>query len=137
MTMKRLLLVAALVLIPAMAAFAGMSYPMVCSSCGFSSRVQIGGAKKFEQMTGYCAECKKFVYVKWDRGGTKPEPIAKVWDSTSGESVEIYKCPDCSKPVIPLRASAAGKEGPGFDHCPKCGKKTFEVDKKQGIIIFD
>ena len=49
----------------------------------------------------------------------------------------IRKCPDCPKPFIPLRRKAADQKGPGFDHCPKCGKRTFQVDKAEGIIMFD
>ena len=120
-----------------MAALAGMDYPMKCTNCGYSSRVSVGGGKGFEQITGYCQESKKFVYITWKRGEKKPEPMAKVWDSTTGKMIEVYKCPDCEKPFIPLRAKAADIDGPGFDHCPKCGKQTFKVDKDKGIIAFD
>jgi hypothetical protein len=139
--MKRtcLLSAAAFVLVAAAAtaAFAAIGYPMQCTSCGFSARVQIGGIRRFERMTAYCADCKKFVYIQWERGAKKPEPIAKVWDSASGESLDVFKCPECSKPVLPLRSNVEQADGPGFDRCPKCGKKTFQVDKKQGIIMVD
>lgn len=137
MTKKTLFVVLAIVLVPAMAAHAGMDYPMKCTSCGYSSRVQIGGGMRFNQMTGFCTESKKFVYLRWNRGAKKPEPAAKVWDSATGERIDLYKCPDCTKPFLPLRAKAATIEGPGFDHCPKCGKQTFQLDKDKGIIAFD
>jgi DNA-directed RNA polymerase subunit RPC12/RpoP len=137
MTKQIPLLALAIVLIPAMAALAGMDYPMKCTNCGYSSRVQIGGGRGFEQITGYCTESKKFVYLRWDRGKKKPEPMAKVWDSATGRIIEVYKCPDCAKPFIPLRVKAPDTSGPGFDHCPKCGKRTFQVDKDEGIIAFD
>ncbi len=127
----------AIVLVPAMVALAGMDYPMKCTNCGYASRVQIGGGRRFEQLTGFCAESGKFVYLQWTRETKKPEPAAKVWDSATGEMLELYKCPDCAKPFIPLRRKAAGAEGPGFDHCPKCGKQTFHVNKAEGIIAFD
>lgn len=129
--------VLAFVLIPAMVAPAGTGYPMKCKHCGFSATVMIGGGMGFHQITGFCVESGKFVYLTWKRGTKKPEPMAKVWDSASGKMIEIYKCPDCDKPFIPLRLNAADRHGPGFDHCPKCGKRTFQVDKSKGIMMFD
>ena len=137
MTTRTSFLALAILLISAMAAFAGTGYPMKCQNCGYSTRVMIGGGIGFEQLTGFCVESGKFVYLKWDRGTKKPEPIAKVWDSATGQMIEVYKCPDCPKPFIPLRHKAADRNGPGFDHCPKCGKQTFKVDKAEGIIMFD
>lgn len=125
------------VLLSASAAWAGMDYPMKCSNCGYATRVQIGGGRGFGQISGFCVESQKFVYLKWNRGAKKPEPAAKVWDSTSGEMLEIYTCPECPKPFVPLRLKAANAGGPGFDHCPKCGKPTFQVEKSKGIIAFD
>jgi DNA-directed RNA polymerase subunit RPC12/RpoP len=128
----------AMVLLPAMLAFAGMAYTMKCTSCGYTSAVQIGGAKKFEQITGFCPDSMKFVYLKWNRGEKPPEPVAKVWDSASGKTIDLYKCPDCSKPFMPLQTKgSADTKSPGFDRCPKCGKPTFEMDKTKGVMIFD
>ena len=137
MTKKTFLVALAIVLIPSMAAFAGMGYFMKCTNCGYSSDVQIGGGRRFEQITGFCVDSMRFVYLRWNRGAKRPQPIATVWDAATGEKIEVYKCPDCTKPFIPLRVKAATTEGPGFDHCPKCGKKTFQVDKKKGIIAYD
>ena len=89
------------------------------------------------RITGFCVETGKFVYLQWKRGEKKPEPMAKLWDSATGEMIEIYKCPDCPQPFIPLRRKANDADGPGFDHCPKCGKQTFQVDKAEGILMFD
>jgi len=91
----------------------------------------------FNQITGFCVETGKFVYLQWKRGEKKPEPMAKVWDSATGKMIELYKCPDCPQPFIPLRRKANDADGPGFEHCPKCGKQTFQVDKDEGIIAFD
>ena len=137
MTTRTLLAALAIVLIPATAALAGMSFPMKCQNCGYSCRVQIGGGRGFEQLTGFCVESGKFVYLQWKRGTKKPESLGQVWDSATGELTEVYKCPDCPKPFIPLRRKAADAGGPGFDHCPKCGQRTFQVDKSEGIIAFD
>ena len=135
---KKILLVAlAIVLSQAMVAFAGMGYTMKCSNCGYSSAVQVGGGMQFEQITGFCMDSMKFVYLRWNRGEKKPEPIFTIWDSATGEKIGVYKCPDCPKPFMPLRAKQADAEGPGFDRCPKCGKQTFQVDKSKGIIAYD
>ena len=134
---KQILFAAAALLVLSAAAFAGMDYPMKCANCGYATRVQIGGGRGFEQITGYCPESKKFVYITWKRGEKKPEPMARVWDSATGRTIEIHKCPDCAKPFIPLRLKPASADGPGFSHCPKCAKPSFQVDKKEGIIAFD
>ena len=114
-----------------------LGYPMKCTNCGYSSQVLIGGGMGFHQITGFCPESKKFVYVTWKRGEKKPNPIAKVWDSANGEMIEVYKCPDCTKPFMPLRLKPTDMNSPGFDCCPKCGKHTFNVEKGKGIMMFD
>jgi DNA-directed RNA polymerase subunit RPC12/RpoP len=137
MTKKILLVALAIVLFPAMDAFAGMGYEMKCSSCGFSSELRVGGGMMFDQITGFCVDSMKFVYLQWKRGEKKPAPVAQVWDSSSGKKIDLYKCPDCPKPFMPLQATQADAEGPGFNCCPKCGKQTFKVDKEKGIIAYD
>ena len=137
MTQRTSLMALAVVLIPAMTVLAGTGYPMECKKCGFSAEVMIGGGMRFEQITGFCVESGKFVYLQWNRGTKKPEPIAKLWDSATGKMIELYKCPDCPTPFTPLRLKDADMDGPGFNHCPKCGKKTFKVDKSKGIMMFD
>jgi len=135
---KKILLVAlAMVLFPAVTAFAGMGYTMKCGNCGYSSAVNIGGGRMFDQITGFCVDSMKFVYVQWKRGEKKPAPVAQVWDSASGKKIDLYKCPNCPKPLMPLQATQADIEGPGFNSCPKCGKQTFQVDKSKGIVAYD
>jgi len=137
MTRKTLFVALALAFIPTITGLAGTIYPMKCTDCGYSSQVQIGGGRLFEQITGFCPESEKFVYVTWKRGTKKPEAIAKVWDSATGKMIELFKCPDCSKPFMPLRLKTIDRNGPGFDSCPKCGKQTFKVEDKNRIILFD
>lgn len=137
MTKRSLLMAAVLVLVAAVAALAGLDYPMKCSTCGYASRVQIGGGMQFDQLTGFCGNCGKFVYVKWNRGATKPQPVSRVQDPRTGKVIEYYKCPHCAKPFVPYPVGAADTNGPGFDRCPKCGKRTFRVEKDKGIIAFD
>ena len=136
MTKRTSLMALATVLISAMTTFAGTGYHMKCDNCGFSSEVLIGGGMAFEQITGFCVESGKFVYLTWRRETKKPEPMAKVWDSATGEMIELYRFPDCPKPVMALRLDA-DENGPGFDHCPKCSKQTFRVDRSKGIMSFD
>ena len=140
MVKKTLFLTLAFVFVPLALVLAGTDFAMKCKNCGYASRVKVGGGMRFEQITGYCTNCQKFVYVTWDRKQktSKPNPTAKVWDSATGAVVELYPCPHCSKTFLPLRKkSGGGGLNPGFDNCPKCGKATFEVDKKAGIMMYD
>jgi hypothetical protein len=137
MTKKTTLMALAIVFACVSISFAGTGYPMKCGKCGFEAEVMIGGGRRFEQLTGFCVESGKFVYLTWDRGAKQPEPMAKVWDSATGKVIELYKFPDCPQPIMPLQLDAADREGPGFKHCPKCGKPTFHIDKSKGIMMFD
>jgi hypothetical protein len=134
MSKTTLLMAMALVLAPAMNALAGMDYAMKCESCGFEADVRIGGGRKFEQITGFCANSMKFVYLRWKRGEKGPEPIGKVWDSAAGKTIDVHKCPDCSKPFLAIQVKDANRKSPGFDHCPKCGKQTFRGKLK---LLYD
>jgi hypothetical protein len=141
MTKKTTLMALAIVVASATVSFAGTGYPMKCGKCGFEAEVLIGGGMMFEQMTGFCVESGKFVYLQWERGKKKPEPVAEVWDSSTGKTIELYKFPECPQPIMPLQLDAADQEGPGFNpgfkHCPKCGKPKFQVDESKGIMAFD
>lgn len=136
MARKTLMLGLAIVVLSAMTASAGTGYPMKCSNCGYAATVMIGGGMKFSQITGFCGEKKEFVCLTWEQGQKKPEPVARIWDSSTGKVIELYQCPDCSKPFMPLQLDKS-KDGPGFDCCPKCGKKTFKVDPSKGIMMYD
>lgn len=137
MTKKTLLIAAAIVFVPALATLAGMSYPMKCDHCGYSTRVVVGGGRLFEQITGYCPGDKKFVSITWKRDEKKPAPMARVWDASTGKTIDLYKCPDCGKPFIALEVKDTDVDGPGFDHCPRCGHKTFKLNKEEGIMAID
>ena len=135
---KRSLLAAlAMALASATVSLAGTGYPMQCKNCGFEAEVLIGGGMRFGQITGFCVESGKFVYLTWQRGKKEPEPAARIWDSSTGKTIELYKFPECSQPVMPLQLEAADRDGPGFKHCPKCGKPTFQVDKNKPMMAFD
>ena len=70
----------------------------------------------------------------WSTGNKENDMIKK---TLLTETIDLYKCPDCTRPFLPLRVKAATIDGPGFDHCPKCGKQTFQVEKGKGIIAVD
>ena len=137
MIKKSLLTALAIVLAVASESFAGTGYPMKCGNCGFEAEVLIGGGMRFSQLTGFCVKTGQFVYLQWDRGAKKPEPVAKIWDSSTGKVLELYECPKCPHPFLPLQLDPTDRQGPGFKHCPKCGKPTFRVDKSKPIMMFD
>jgi hypothetical protein len=64
----------------AVVVYAGGGFSMKCqsSTCGYESQVRLGGGMAFEQLTGYCRKCKKFVYLQWTREGSPVlDPAAK------------------------------------------------------------
>ena len=135
MTTRTSFLALAFLLIPALTAFAGMDYPMKCKNCGFTCRVQIGGGMGFEQITGFCVETGKFVYLQWKRGEKKPEPMAKVWDSATGKMIEIYKCPDCPQPFIPLQRKANDAEAQGSTTAPSAANRPSRWTRTRALSL--
>jgi uncharacterized C2H2 Zn-finger protein len=134
---KTLFFVAAVLVCSTASTFAGTGYTMTCGECGYSSEVNIGGGMMFEQITGFCVETGKFTYLTWKRDTKKPEPAAKIWDSATGKTIELYKCPKSGKLFMPLNLKEDDWDSAGFEHCPKCGKPAFKVDKDKGIIAYD
>ena len=114
------------------AAFAGMTLTMRCKSCGFSSPVSSGGGIMFERLGGYCAKCKKFVELRWGRDKQCPASSGEVWDSATGKTIRLYKCPECSQPFMPLQLELFE-----LKFCPKCGKPTLERDKWGATTYYD
>jgi hypothetical protein len=123
-----------------MTAFAGMDYPMKCKNCGFTCRVKIGGGMGFNQITGFCVETGKFVYLQWKRGEKKPEPMAKVWDSATGKMIEVYKCPDCPQPFIMPKCRFCNYDvHPSIGQCPQCGapmdKPSADLEQQVRLLL--
>ena len=90
--------------------------------------VKFGGGRKFDQMTAYDPASKSFVYLQWERTGTKPEPTGSIWDHKTGETIMLYKFPGVTQPLPII---------PTIDDltiCPKTGSK--KITKKR-TIIFD
>ena len=142
---KLVVILAAALLCWAAGLYAGKQVEFICKNraCGLKEEVTFGGGFRFCQITGWCVACKKFVYLTWDRpaegkGGKtapskaqqEPKPIGKVWVASAGKMAEIYACPDCRGPFLPI---ASPEE---MTACPKCGKPGFGHDPKK-VIMFD
>jgi len=124
--------------------FAGDRFSMKCQSktCGFESQVTFGGGMAFQQLTGYCQACKKFVYLQWTREGSPvvdpkaekvqpPKPLGKVLDVRTGLTLAIYACPHCKGPFAEIKTREDLK------HCPVCIKPEFAVDKTKPRLASD
>jgi Zn finger protein HypA/HybF involved in hydrogenase expression len=129
MKKSTVLIVVVLMLFVATIVYTGTLVTMKCKKCDFSSEVSIGRGFKFEQLTGYCVECKEFVTIQWQRDGKAPKPLASIWDYRTGKTIQLFKCPKCSKAVAPIEEK--------MEYCPKCNEKAFEVDEDAGTIMYD
>ena len=125
-------------------AYAGDGFSMKCQSkaCGYESEVTLGGGMAFEQLTGYCRKCKKFVYLQWTREGSPvldptakkvppPKPLGEVWDAQNGKVHTIHACPHCNGPFAEI------KNAGDLKHCPACGKPDFAVDDTKPRMAID
>lgn len=128
----------------ALVVYAGGGFSMKCqsSTCGYESQVRLGGGMAFEQLTGYCRKCKKFVYLQWTREGSPvldpaakkvppPKPLGEVWDAQNGKVLAIYACPDCNGPFAEIKSKDELK------HCPSCGKPDFAEDDTKPSMAID
>ena len=124
----------------AIVAWAGMGYEMMCRSCNFRTHATFGGGMMFDQITCWCDSCGKFVYLQWkvrnldpemgDEGlQPKPEPMGRIWDPETGRKIEVYACPGCKKPAVPVTENVK--------HCPKCSKPTFGIDPDAPVLAID
>ena len=114
--------------------FAGNLLSFVCQNekCGFKGQVMFGGGFFVREVRpAYCAECGKFVNLSWPREDKnfekqKPAPtlLGRMWIPSTGKTVEIYACPHCGKPVIPLKSPRE------LTRCPKCGESTLKTRAK-------
>lgn len=133
-------LAAVVVLVLVAFSFAGDGYFVKCTSekCGFDRLVVFGGGKRFEQLTGYCDHCQEFVSLAWtredsafsitdDQKKVRPTPIAKIWDSRTGNHLTLYPCPKCTKPFAEIQKQEDLK------YCPKCNKA--EPKRELGVAV--
>ena len=112
-------------------------------ACGYEAQVTFGGGMFFNQITGYCRTCKKFVYLSWTRENIpadmkdrikvkpRPEPLGEVWNSLTGKVLTIYACPTCKGPFLEI------KKAQELKYCPVCNKPHFSVDKSKPVMAID
>jgi ssDNA-binding Zn-finger/Zn-ribbon topoisomerase 1 len=113
--------------------------------CGYESRITFGGGMFYNQTTGYCRACKKFVYLRWTREGIpaemkarmklkatpRPAPLGQVWDAQTGKILTIHACPTCKGPFLEI------KNPDELKHCPACNKPHFAIDKSKPESAID
>jgi len=113
------------------AVISGHTYLLRCNNpkCGYKPEVRVGGGFQFEQASGFCTKCEKFVFITWKRDAEPPKPIGTVWEPTTGKKCGLYPCPTCKSPFLdisdfPLFLTTIGTAPP---LCPKCtnGVLTF------------
>ena len=117
----------------------------IAKPCGFESRVIFGGGMFFNQTTGYCRACKKFVYLQWTRDNIpeemkarikvkpkpRPKPLGEVWDASTGKVMTIHACPTCKGPFLEIRKPDE------LNHCPACNKPHFVIDRSKPEMAID
>ena len=113
--------------------------------CEYETMVTFGGGMLFDQITGYCRNCSKFVYLRWtsehapadllQNMGTKvtprPTPLGEVWDARTGQILPVYSCPGCKGPFVEIRSADELK------HCPACNKPHFGIDESKPRMSID
>ncbi len=91
---------------------AGIAVYFECNSQNthYEDRIAWGGTFQGNEMSGYCVETRKLVHTAWKtsyKTGEKPEspplPI-RIFDPTTGQTVNMYKLPKCSDPIIPIES---------------------------------
>jgi len=140
-------------LLTAAAVYAGQGLAMKCQAqpekdpatgktgkpCGYEAQVTFGGGMFFNQITGYCRACKKFVYIQWTRDGIpaqikaipRPVPLGEVWDASTGKVLTIHACPTCKGPFLEIKSPDELK------YCPACNKPHFAIDKSKPEMAID
>lgn len=113
-------------------ASAGTLYEVICPEpgCGFKTSFDMYGGMTFDQVQGFCRGCGKSVRIAWERGRDekKPPPQAEFWDPATGETMRLYKCPECGGVFVPVEKIE------DFRHCPKCGKASL---KHNTTLLYD
>ncbi|MFO1483764.1 MAG: hypothetical protein U1F71_10440 [Verrucomicrobiaceae bacterium] len=102
---------------------AGSLYEVRCTNakCGLVAEVGIGGGMKFEEASGYCPKCEKFVSVTWPRGEKPKMAPVRFWDGLVGRLREVFRCKTCQTPFVRLGAIEDLK------FCPKCGQESLRA----------
>jgi hypothetical protein len=115
-------------------AFAGAELKFTCENpaCKFEAKCKSGGGKLFEQLTGYCCVCKKFVSISWNRKDTPPRNLKTVWvpQDLPGQA-NLFPCPACTNYVYEFQTD--GSSTNRFS-CPQCKHHTL---KKETLMFYD
>lgn len=118
-----------LLLLGVFQAFAGevIDFECVNPKCRFHAECQSGGGFNFEQLSGYCFGCKKFVSIAWDRKKSPPAGLKTVWvpqDFRSKGAKNLFPCPSCGNYVYSFSIDPNSK---AKLYCPKCGQGTLHA----------
>jgi len=125
---------------------AGTAWHYKCESpkCGFDGDLEVGGGFDYNQASGYCTTCKKFVSVSWKRErvteelkkvqdkstnlpATAPAKLGTTWNPATGYTAALYPCPHCRKPFMEIDniSLVRGSVESGKVLCPKCTNLTL------------
>ncbi len=84
--------------------------------------VQMGRGKIHGCKTAFCPHQKKFVYLMWEIDREpEPKPVSSFWDHRTGETIYLYKFPDCPDPLPVIERIEDLKV------CPFTGDKNLKV----------
>ena len=128
--MLRCTLALSSLLLLANSTFAGIGYEITSlqGEKTVTYMVNFGGGFMFEQYTAYDPISKAFVYLQWPRDGKAPQPVGKIWDHRTGETLDLYKFPAVNHPLPVIPSIKAMKV------CPVTGSPKFEAKE---LIAFD
>ena len=150
MKTARIILISGVIL-TATLSIAGTSWRYKCDApkCGFEGALNLGGGFRFEQVTGFCTTCKKYVSISWKRQGLKgdwkkfqdeetslletaPLKICTVWNQASDRTADLYPCPHCKKPFMEIDDIDLTLGDGVIDKrfCPICTNLTLRIQNQ-------
>lgn len=105
-------------------ASAGTEFEATCreKDCPFQASVRVGGGLGGDSVQGFCKKCGKAVLIAWTPRSKhqKPKPVAEFWDPQTGQSRQLYGCPECRTPFVAI------KDIQDLRHCPKCNQPSLK-----------
>ena len=116
-------------------AFAAEEVIFTCENkkCHFHATCASGSGFNFEQLSGYCFVCRKFVSISWDRKKSPPPGLKAVWVPQDSRGLldkkdrNLFPCPHCKNYVYSFSIRTNTKER--FD-CPKCLHHTLRAEAR-------
>lgn len=110
-------------------ATAGVGYSFTCQGENgeYRGRIDLGGGRAFDQITGFCVATGRFVHLSWRRGEPAPPPM-QVWNPRTGERLALYQVSDCPDPIVPIERIEE------LQRLPACGRGGFEY---KADVMFD